>query len=525
MDQRAIASLLTALFAGIIVIMLLEISSHVSHTVQAKPVPAVASSPDSVGNQPILTQQSASVWTTTVLVNGSLGCAPDLSYQLVTIQPDSVTAASAAVRRLLAPSAGRTETGCGTSGEYYEADLTFRLPSPFRVFPLGMTLVIFQPGGKAQATIALTPRRLVTDWQDLWVPIEIGAGMAVLFALLVLLMAGPSRSRRAFWSNPLHAAAAWTLRDSLATNTGTAGAVIVGFLTTTGAFASLFPGVQLNRYTVLLFTCAAIIAASPLLFTFFNAIYVKSHLILPDDAAMVLPGDGDYSSSCTITVPAGASITFPGGARALHDGPSSWLPPGTSVSVPLNGVISVAPGARIALAAGSTTTIAFGDASAIGVDAALTPVLGPGFTAQSSAVLVPHTRIILPASGAIVAVTGTATIALPAGTELAVQGSVQTLPRGMTYLKTPGRTAAITADMRSVIPAAMVTMFGIGVELGIITELVLLSGLAIQTKIIVEVAAALVALVTLCYASLTTRLLANPLAGRGLSACQTSFTP
>jgi hypothetical protein len=87
------------------------------------------------------------------------------------------------------------------------------------------------------------------------------------------------------------------------------------------------------------------------------------------------------------------------------------------------------------------------------------------------------------------------------------------------------RGRAIAADMRSVIPAAAVMMFGIGAELGMVGELG--GGLTAEVfsaRAITVAVAAVMAVVTLWHAAAGTRALADSTAGPPLGNEGISYT-
>lgn len=534
MGQRGITSLFAAMFLGI--------SPGAHHAVHAKPDPSLTPTVSFVMNSPILTQQSPWVWTTMVLVDSSPTCLPALRYQFVMVSPDALINGTAG-RAIPVQPTGSAEIKCGKSaGQDYEVPLSLNLRVPFSTVPIGATLVVDQPGGKVTPTaIPLTLHRLVTGRQYLWIPIICGAVMALL---LVVLIGAVPRLRafsldqqwvrpfsRRFWTRPLYATAAWTFKDSWATNIAAAGTAIAGILTAAGAVSTLFPGVQLDRYAILIAACGAIIVAAPLVFGVFNVMCSKSRLIVPDDAVIKLPPQASQKS-CIIRVPDGASITFPGGVLR-HGHPLQGLSAGASAPVPPDRAITVR-GGRIALAATVPTVIAVVGGSTISAASDLTIVpsgaasqgVGANVAAAAGAGLVKATEEIgVPDAGAAVTVTGVADITLPAETELVAPGSARIKLRSAANFKIPAGTNMIMADMRSVIPAAIVTMFGIGAELGIVGVLAgSLSAAALQARIIAVVVVAVMAAVTLWYAVATTRALGNFTSGSALSADGTSYT-
>jgi len=539
MSQHAIASLFVIAYLGL--------SSAPHHAVTVKPDPSSTASVSFVMNSPILAQQSPTAWQTTVLVDSTPSCLPTvLKYQLVTI-PAAAPIDGKVISTVPVQPAGKPEVGCSNAigGQDYEITVKFPLSVPFSTVPTSATIVVDKPGGDVASTaIPLTVHRLVTRWQYVWAPIICGAIMALLFVTLVWGVPGfrafsrddPSIhafSFRRFWTRPLYATAAWTFKDSWATNIAAAGTVIAGILTATGTVSTLLPGVQLDRYAVLVAICGAIIVAAPLVFGVVNAVCYGNHpAVIPDDA-IITPPDNGQDRDFRIMVAAGASITFPGGAkRNVNDQQPDLLSSGASVSVPADSLITVS-GQPIAVATSTATVIAVRAESTITVTKDLT--IAPGAIVgqvpanppanQAAGPVTAGTPIIVPAAGAAVTVTGVADIELPEGTSITALGAARIKLPSVTHFKAPSGTNVIMADMRSVILAAVVTLFGIGAELGIVGILAgYLSAEALQARVIAVLVVAIMAVVTLWYAAATTRVLADSPRGSALNGDETSYT-
>ena len=145
----------------------------------------------------------------------------------------------------------------------------------------------------------------------------------------------------------------------------------------------------------------------------------------------------------------------------------------------------------------------------------------------------PSVSMTVGPDGAVVNVVGVADLRLPRGTEVITPGSAApdlpgdapptgTMPQDA-ILKVPSAGNVMNADMRSVVPAAIVTMFGIGAELGILGVLAFLSTESTVIRACTIAVLALSALVVVGYAGSTTRSLADAGLGSALSASSTSF--
>jgi hypothetical protein len=121
---------------------------------------------------------------------------------------------------------------------------------------------------------------------------------------------------------------------------------------------------------------------------------------------------------------------------------------------------------------------------------------------------------------ATVKVVGFATIELPKWTSAQAPGPYgkATVFRRNTSLRVPLGTNVIVADRRSLIPAALVTMFGIGAELGILGVLAFsLSDQATAARYSALAAVIVMAVTVLAYAIATTLALADSRPGSALT--------
>jgi hypothetical protein len=387
------------------------------------------------------------------------------------------------------------------------------------------------------SSVPLGLHRLVTRWQCLWILLIYAVAMALALAVLKGFRAFRLHEPRivpasgGFWPWPFHAPAAWAFSGSWATNIAAAGAATAGILTAAGAVRSLLPGIQLDRYAMLIAVCGSMVVAMPLVYGAFIGILRGSHLTVPGNASITLRRAGRGPGRCTIKVPGGANMTFPGGAdREVNGQRERVLAAGASVSVPMGSAITVS-GEQVALASAATAiTVAAGSTIAVSKDltvmAAGAP--GPGGTGGGRVIeggAAAGQSPIIADAGAAVTVSGVADIELLRDTELTAPHRARATLREAARLKIPAGNRAAAADLRPVIPAAAVTMFGIGAELGMAG--VLGGGLAAEVfsaRAIVVAVAAVLAVVTLWHAAAGTRALADSAAGPAPGADGTSYT-
>jgi hypothetical protein len=178
------------------------------------------------------------------------------------------------------------------------------------------------------------------------VPIISGGALAVLLLAfigavpLARFIAGPrDQNRPRFWRKPIYASATWTFKDSWATNIALGATAIAAVLTGAGAVSTLLPGVQLDRYAILMAICGAIIVAAPFVFGVLYVLSSGSRGLVPDNATLTFPS----AALCEIGVPGGASITLNVSAQAAANGKDPIpVRPGTTIIG--RGVTAVLPG-------------------------------------------------------------------------------------------------------------------------------------------------------------------------------------
>ena len=129
--------------------------------------------------------------------------------------------------------------------------------------------------------------------------------------------------------------------------------------------------------------------------------------------------------------------------------------------------------------------------------------------------------------GVRIAAVGFITAKVPRGTTVSAPGAAREKTfRRETSLRVPVGDNLVAADMRSVMPAAMITLFGIGAELGLL--IVLAGGLSAASSTVHTTAVAVVvvmALVLLGYSVVTTNTLFSAQQGSALAPeSKTSYT-
>ena len=231
-------------------------------------------------------------------------------------------------------------------------------------------------------------------------------------------------------------------------------------------------------------------------------------------------------AGATVTLPAGTSVQHGSGTRAISSPATVTIPPGNPDSLSLSKGWIALPG--------DGTIILSGDVEiGIGVPVSL-PGAPPG--APRALRYPPKTihvekndPITVGKPGGTLKIVGVADVTLPAGTEISTPTGAPKLPQTVlandVSLKIPTAGNVIQAELRSVILAALVTMFGIGAQLGILGVLSFyLSAESGPARWAAVMLLALVALIVGLYAGLTTRAMADARPGSALSASATSFT-
>jgi hypothetical protein len=383
----------------------------------------------------------------------------------------------------------------------------------------------------------------------LWIPIAIGAGLAVFLVLLTGLIGVPYVDQGVaqtaglfhprFWKARFYASAAWTFGDSGATNITALATALAGILASGTVLTSIFPTIDLNPFIIMNVACGGIVVSAPIMFGIANVVIMRGNPIVPADGRLALQADA------TITLPSGASIAVPGGAtvKKANTGPEKArvkvggtipVPPGSTITVKSDAIMALPSGAAVAVSPGATLTI---DTDTQIASGDLAPPQAPQISGHQhrfnrhSRASAPDPQItagdlITMTEGATATVTGTADIFLPQATTIVAPGR-----RGMglkpnTTLTVPASTNVMAAAMGSVLSAAALTTFGIGVEIGLVAVLAAHYSTAGHAgRIAAVVISALVAAGLILYGATGIRSLADPTPGTSLSSgAGTSFT-
>jgi hypothetical protein len=484
-------------------------SSSPSPSSSSSANPSPSPSVSAVANGPILSQLASGRWTTTVVLQASDVCVSKLTYELVTTQP-VMQAHGEVTSHVPIPPSSAIPVPCpsSTTTEAEEVTLAFTLPS----VPLAATLIVVDDHDAHPAPPAaiamMAIHRYVSSWDYLWWPIISGALLALIFANVFAIATdeggAPHPDQEKKPRKPIYASATWTFKDSWATNIGVGATAIAAILTGAGAVSTQFPGVQLDRYAVLMAACGLLIVSAPLVFGILYAWPSRSPGNVPDNAELL-----HYGPSLAIEVPGGASLTFPSLAPNAKD-PLPVTPGKIRIGQNITPVIS------------SDGTIVLKSTDHNLAVRAVNTVPGPDSPppAASSVEIMSPGNPIPPGSFPFVTVkaTGFARIKLPRQTIAHAPDGKETEFRRATMLRVPLGSNVIVADFQSLIPAALVTMFGIGAELGILG--VLAFALSNRTAPVRGTALALVivtAIIVLCYAIATTLALADSTPGSALS--------
>jgi hypothetical protein len=256
------------------------------------------------------------------------------------------------------------------------------------------------------------------------------------------------------------------------------------------------------------------------------------------------PGDAGPA----VAAPAGATITVPAGAAVASGGNPSPIPVklGTAIPVPLNGRIQLLPGRAIRqrpykqaiglVLPGGPDILAAGD-TALLITCAGASASG-GLTVPGSAIATTASApgdqtlqfpvIVTAPAGVKITVTGAGSMTLPAGAKIATphrDGPKATTADRMLPVPQPG-SSALVANMRLVLIPALMTMLGVGAELGIAGVLAFgFSDGSLGARCVALAGLAVIAAWTIYYSTTAIRALADPQPGSSMSSSPgTSFT-
>jgi hypothetical protein len=239
--------------------------------------------------------------------------------------------------------------------------------------------------------------------------------------------------------------------------------------------------------------------------------------------------------AAVVTLPSGADLVLPGGATvtAPDDAgqPALQVKLGHTVHVPPHTQVSIQPGAVMTIPGTSDVTVDAQSTLDIRADAghlaiASDDIVGPKSGKAADATRGYPVRMVAP-GGAKLTVAGTGDVTLPAGTvSKALYRRDFPLRRERSLQVPQGASTTLFGNLRMILATAVITMFGIGAEIGIAA--VLVYGLSEANEVWRSVmlgVTGLVALLVLAYAVTAVRAIADPRPGSSISATSgTSFT-
>jgi hypothetical protein len=393
----------------------------------------------------------------------------------------------------------------------------------------GSGMSCWDAGGLTTATA--TPLR-APEWAYLWGPIGTGGILAVALVLYIGIIGIPRRRVHPrqtaqlftgdFWTTPFHASAAWTFSDSWATNITAVGTLIGTLFAATGALDTVIPGYDPNPFIIMNIACGGITVSAPLLFGILYVKYSRRYPSAPANAIYQLAHCSAMSvpAGAVILVANDATITGPSGTKRadVKAGGTIPVPPGSTITLYPGTTVAIPGGTDVVLQASGELTV--GTATWVaGSD------LNSGQLQGSQFPVIADDRIII-SGGAKISVTGVANIILPQDTPVTAPGYKRQTLSTETPVVVPPSTDLIVADMRCLIPAGALTVFGIGIDIGMVA---ILAGYFSHANFAGHVAAwvisAVAALGLIVYAATAMRALADPMPGSSLSGRSgTSFT-
>jgi hypothetical protein len=256
-----------------------------------------------------------------------------------------------------------------------------------------------------------------------------------------------------------------------------------------------------------------------------------------ETGASAFLADVSKAPAAIVEVPSGADVVLPGGGTITGAGDNQQGP--VTVKVKKGHTVHIPPQTRISILAGAVVTIpgtadiTVGTAGTLLVDCAGT---GGGLTIPSDDVdsgkappsdasVAYPARIEAPA-GAKVTVAGVADITLPAGTKSRASYRAEAELRTERSLQVPAGSSVLFGNLRMILGVAVLTMFGIGAEIGIAGVLAYgLSEASQPWRWGMLAVTGLVGLLTIAYAVTAIRAIADPRPGSTISATSgTSFT-
>jgi hypothetical protein len=548
-------------------------SAHatVAYPTVASPTPVPApSSPQGApasGPSPVLRQTGLGQWATTVVLTDVLpACSYPSTQAAVTHSFPSVELLSLqggsrptkAIWDLVAQTASRTVTiadrtaqviQLGTGGQALGTSTTASFTTTASACEVVLTFaglpevpetasLVFDDAATSFA-IPLVVSRDVTLADYLAIPALAGAVLALLLLLLTMLrfrIYGPKGfplgfGGRDFWGHSVTASGAWSLRDSWATNI-TSGLVVVGIiLAGTTAAGSLFPGVPLDRFAIVSVAAAGIVLIAPAIlgilrmeFMNRNPSMAAADLLLPDNESAYITlrsmASIMISSNATVRAAADQGMASSSPPVRVSSGHSIHVAPGAVIQIPGGGRMNIS-GENITIHSGGfTVDPRVGGALALSASAEARP----GWESFGDIPLVTRPTQINTSGTAIITVTDAADMLLPAKTMIGARRRELLLARSKT-VQLHANINSITTNLASVLMAAVVTMFGIGAEIGILVVLAFsLSEADLIWRAAMLAGIVLAGILLLWYAVNAIQALADPEPGSALaSPSETSF--
>ena len=251
-----------------------------------------------------------------------------------------------------------------------------------------------------------------------------------------------------------------------------------------------------------------------------------------ETGASALLADVSNAPVAMVAVPSGADIMLPGGGMVIAAGDNTvkikkghpvHLPPQTWIDIQTGAVMTIPGTADITVDTGSTLVVhhdGTGGGLAIPSDD-----VDPGQAPAADATVSYPARIEATA-GARITVVGVADITLPAGTTSRASYRAEAVLRTERTLQVPASSSVLFGNLRMIVAAAVLTMFGIGAEIGIAGVLAYgLSEASLPGRWGMLGVTGLVGLLTIAYAVTAIRAIADPRPGSSISATSgTSFT-
>ena len=270
-------------------------------------------------------------------------------------------------------------------------------------------------------------------------------------------------------------------------------------------------------------------------------------IVLPKGTTAKLLGgvtarfEGIPGTTEMIVVPSGAAVTVTGDAVVIWTDHGvkrlKEVQFGKAIQVPPGSRITVLPGhagtsARLTIPGTSDLVVSAGSTLRInGGPGALAIARGDTLHATDADAHKPVTAVRYPADistkdGAKISVVGTADATPPRGTMIATPRRPTAPLRRDRYVQTPQSTNVLVGTLGMVLAAAMVTMFGIGMEVGLACVLTYgLSAASLVWRSLMLAGSILVGVFVLWYAVSAVRALADPRPGSAMSSTGgTSFT-